>query len=327
METMEHELKFLGLLGYRMEELKGYNKTRWVILDENDKDVGSIQRKKIIRKHKTKGPAVFGYVMAIDSDKITYKDTRRLDGKSGNYGYKFDIKRENNTDHVEMNCGESPSITIWSKEHGYMQFHIGFDSLFANFKSKTENFNTEEVVAFKWQKDDEMDTTYAKKYTYQIGYCDKAIELKDSNRKGITVREICTKYNSHHQEHNQLELEERTWINGKLRTNTKNSYDGTVKDAIKINEMGIDAISRFRYLLNSILPFKQEIMSTMLIRTPYVVEPGIELFLPDIIEELKEDPCLDCTTKGTCDMLEITEQNCITLKKHKQLTGKPYIKI
>lgn len=327
METMEHELKFLNMLGYKTVELQGYNQTRWDILDEKGDKVGTIQRKRLYKEHKTKGPAVFGYTMEINNDTIAYKNTRRLDSDYGLFGYSFDIKRESGTNHVEVSCGEFPSITIWSQEHGYMSFNVSYDGLFANFKSQTERFNIEEVVVFKYRKRDERDIDSEKEYTYQIGYCDRKFNLADSKPLDGTSRIISAKHHPDYQSLNQIEIEEITWKNKKLRANRKNTYVGTVEETIERQQMGIDAVSHFRHLLNSILPFKQEIMSAMLVKTPYVVEQGIELFLPDVIEQLKENPCLDCSTQGTCDMLGITEQNCITLKKHKQLTGKPYIKI
>ena len=334
MESMEQENKFLNMLGYKKEVVPNSNNTRWNVFDEKNNIVGTIQRKKLRRKNKNKGLlAEFGYITEIDSDIISMRKTRWINDEYDNFSYRFEIKRpteENDT--VEMSCGQFPSITIWSKEHGYMQFHIGHDSLFANFKSKTENFNMEEVVVYKWDSHyEEKHGDYEKEYTYQISYCRPPNTLDDmfGSSKGRTSREITAKYDPHYyhyQNRKPITIEERTWINGKLRTNRTNNYDGTIEEVIEKQQMGIDAVSHFRHLLNSILPFNQEIMGAMLSKTLYVAVPGVEFFLPDLVEELKEDPCLDCSTSGTCDMLEIIEQNCLTLKKHKIITGKPYIR-
>ena len=128
---MEHELKLLNILGYRIELIP--NETKWNVIDENNKKVGTIQKKKL-HSEGSKGPAVFGYVTNIDSDIISYNNIRRLDIDYNSFSYSFDIK--NNNDHVDMNCGEYPSVAIWSKEHGYMNFHVFQNEIFANFKSK-----------------------------------------------------------------------------------------------------------------------------------------------------------------------------------------------
>lgn len=329
MDAMEHELKFLNMLGYKMGAIPDCDNSRWDIIDENDKKVGTIKKQKMNKKPDKEGNIVFGYNMKIDSDKITYADIRRVDNNYGTFCYNFEIKRENSTDHVEMSCGQCPGVTIWSNEYGYMNFRISHDGLFANFKSKTESFNIEEAVNFKINKYDKKETNYGKEYAYVIGYCDKAIELTDLNSIGRKTREISAKYKPGfgNRVNNQVEIEERTWKESKLKVSRTNTYVGTVQEMIEKHKMGIDAISHFRYLLNKILPFKEEVMGAMLARTPYITEPGIELFLPDVIEKMKEDPCIGCATKGTCDMLEITEQNCVSLKRYKMLTGKSYIKV
>lgn len=293
METMEHEYKFLNMLGYK---IKPSYESRWNIFDENDNIVGFIQRKKMINKNKKKElSAVFGYVMEIESDAISYKKKRQFNYEYDVFYYAFDIKRENGkNDHVDMNCGEFPSITLWSEEYGCMEFRINNDGLFVNFKSKTENFNLEEIIVFKGSA--EVENYRSKEYTYQISYCNNKIELSDNNSNGRTSHEITFKSTSYQQDCNQMEIGECSWINGKLRTNKKNISTGTVEEATIKHQMGIDALSHFRYILNNIVPFKQEIMSAILANTTCIKEAGIEYFYPDVIEQLVDIPCLDCKT-------------------------------
>lgn len=82
-----------------------------------------------------------------------------------------------------MDLGETPSLTMWGNEYGFMSFSLNQDKLFVNFKSMTENFNVEEVLVYEWdQRDRESYDDYKREYTYQIGYCKKGIELTDGNR-------------------------------------------------------------------------------------------------------------------------------------------------
>ncbi|HOZ54070.1 MAG TPA: hypothetical protein PKY25_01930 [Bacilli bacterium] len=324
-QEMEQELMFLNMLGYKMKPLY---ETRWNILDENDNIVGYIQIKRLRKKNVETGePAVYGYVTEIDSESISLKDRREFDDKSEHFYCEFNIKREGELDRAEISFGKYPRITIWSKQYGFMNFYIDSNTLYANYKSQTETFNVEELVIFKYTKNNETDIYSKKEYIYQIRHCDKEHELNDNDSIGRNTREISVKYDLWGNKENEVKVERRTWKNGKLISNITNTCSGTVEEAIEKQKMGIDAISRFRYILNDILPFKQEIVSAITTKTPYIVEQGVELFFSDIIEQFKDNPCLDCKTKGTCDMLEITEQNCISLMRYKQLNGKPYIKV
>ena len=86
-----------------------------------------------------------------------------------------------------MNIGDYPSLTIWSKKYGFINFNIhyqGHEGLFLNFKSKTDNFNIEEVLIYK-NINNEYDDV--QEYVYQIGYCNKDHELSDENYIGRTT--------------------------------------------------------------------------------------------------------------------------------------------
>lgn len=159
-------------------------------------------------------------------------------------------------------------IVIWSDEYGFMEFGLDYFGLYAKFKSKTDNFNVEEVVHYRWNR-----------YDYQIRYSDKSIPIID-NGKGTMAKEIFVR--NFICEPNKVQVKMLTWKNGNIIYENTNNYDGTLIEAIKLNQMGIDAISRFQFLLNKILPFKKEIFSFLLEGNPYLDDEGISLFLPDI---------------------------------------------
>jgi hypothetical protein len=46
---------------------------------------------------------------------------------------------------------------------------------------------------------------------------------------------------------------------------------------------------------------------------------SIELIDMEDIKKAIINPCVTCSTKGSCDMLEIDESSCKTLKKHKEI--------
>lgn len=292
MEKVNHdiksEMKLIAMLGYN---LIGPDKSnRWLIIDENNNQVGFIQYKKLFNKNDKKGyPATFGYCTKIDSSKVSYKSTRKINNLKNRYtcdtsfSYELDIKRENgDLDHVEISMDELPYLNVWSKKYGFIDFKVDSEGLFLNFKSKTENFNVEELVVFK--SNVENKPGYKNEYTYQIRYCDKGLELSDDNLKGTTIREISGTNNQYYQEPNRLNLKARSWINGKLRTNRESEVTGTVQEMVQKHHMGIDAFNYFRFLINQILPFKQEIVSAMLEKC-LCKRKELSLFVPELQTE------------------------------------------
>lgn len=291
---IRHEKKLIELLGY---SLIGPNKSnRWIVLDENNNQVGFIQYKKIFNKNNKKGyPATFGYYTKINSSKISYEEVRKINDVKdqfkidNSFFYEFDIKRENgDLDHVEISIDEKPTLTLWSKKYGFIRFKVDISGLYLSFKSKTDNFNIEELVIFKGNKKDKFLRNF--EYIYQISYCNKELELSDDNPKGKTKREISgTQYN---QNPNQITLQEKTWINGKLRTNRESKVVGTIYEMAQKHQMGIDAFNHFRYLIDEILPFGQDVI-LRIINDEVMEERGLSLFLPKLEKKVtKKDQVL-----------------------------------
>ena len=76
MESLESELKFLELFGLTLEGPD--NSNRYKVFDENKKEVGFIQKKKLHNKNVKKGRvATFGYVTEIETDNIIFKILRK----------------------------------------------------------------------------------------------------------------------------------------------------------------------------------------------------------------------------------------------------------
>ena len=280
---IKSEAKLVSMLGYN---LIGPDKSnRWLVIDENNNQVGFIQYKKLFNKNDKKGyPATFGYCTKIDSSKISYKSTRKINNLKNRYSrdtsfsYELDIKRENgDSDHVEISMDELPHLNVWSKKYGFIDFKVDSEGLFLNFKSKTENFNVEELVIFKSNVENKPGNK--NEYVYQIRYCDKESELSDDDLKGTTIREISGTNSQYYQGPNQLSIKERTWINGRLRTNRESEVTGTVQEMVQKHQMGIDAFNHFRFLINQILPFKQEVISSMI---DYYKKEELALFIPEL---------------------------------------------
>ena len=273
-DNLEREKRLVELLGYSLIGPDGSN--RWLIVDENKNQVGYIQYKKLYNANEKKGyKKTFGYHTEIDSSNIKFELTRKLTDRNGrildNYGYSFDIKRDSqDVDHVEMNMGDFPYLTIWSSKYGFMCFDISSRGLHLNYKSNTDNFKLEETIIYE-------NLNYKNEYVYQIHYCQNKYNLSDDNSKGSTTREISGAYIRGYNKQNTLEINEKTWVNGHLRTNRQNIVEGTVKEMVVKHEMGIDSFNHFRFLINQIIPFKEDVISAI-VSDDIIQKRGLSMF-------------------------------------------------
>lgn len=168
------------------------------------------------------------------------------------------------------------------------------NGLFLNFKSKTENFNLEETV--RYQINDKKYHHSTNEYTYQINYCDKDTDLNNDYAKGIKSRAITGKSTLEQQANNEIQITENTWTNNRLVKNRETIVTGTIEEMIEKHEMGIDAFSHFRFLVNQILPFKQEVISAIFEKNYFNQEvisaifgknhcKNLSLFIPELEKE------------------------------------------
>lgn len=264
---MEYEKKLIEILGYNL--VKSNSANVWNITDANDKEVGFIKYNKIYKRNKKLNlPESYAYTMVIDDDNILYKKLRRTTDEYGNlinndFSYEFDLKSKNeHINHIAFNVGKYPYLEILSNDYGYMCLRLDFERLYLNYRSKTDNFNVEETLVFKTEEENIYN--HSKEYSYVISYCDKSIDISDEKGKGIKTREITGVSTVNEQEHNLLKIYEKSWINHKIRIDKENIVTGSVEDMIIKHKIGIESFNHFRYLINKILPFKEEVITTLL---------------------------------------------------------------
>lgn len=255
--NINYELKLLELFEYSITGPD--NSNRWLIFDKNNNNVGFIQFKKISNGNKGKR---FAYVASIDSSDFIFEYTKeaKADGKyEDNSIYRFEIKRKNgDIDGIEIDINE-PLIRLWTKEYGYLDYHISNGEFFLNYQSKTENFSIEEFVSYTLPNDVNAD----KKFVYQIRNCDKDKKINESN-SNTTIREISGRYNKFEHKENTLELTEGFWIDNINQGSNKQIVEGKISEMIRKQEMGIDSITHFRQFIKEFLPINQSILDQMI---------------------------------------------------------------
>ncbi len=261
---IEKEEKLMQLFGYHAVGPDISN--CWMIVDDQEQQVGYIQYKRVKKAHKKKGtPNIYGYVTQIESDIIHYADQRNLGDET--LDYKFDLKKENGKiDHVEMNFGMSPFIRIWSQDYGYIAFSLDDKKLYCEFYSKTEHYNTNETIIVKH---------YNKQYSYTLTFCDKDKNILESEGTQTFSIQVTDK-----EIDNLIEVNDMRWIGNQLKYTVTSHVEGTLLEAIQKHQMGLEAFHHFCYIINQAVLLKEDTITELLQDRP-IVEPEYQLFLSD----------------------------------------------
>lgn len=262
--NINYESKLIDLFGYTI--IGPDNSNRYKIFD-NDMYIGYIQYKKIYKKNKNY-PNTYAYITQIDSNDIVFNYTRKVyennlkKTEDNTYAYSFEIKRKDKNDYVDLTIGQYFNIQIWSKIYGYMTFSIDCNGLHLNYKSQTDNYNIEEVVIYR-----NIDSCGA--YTYQISY---------SKKNNLPNKKITREISGYSIYDNKLRIIENKCVNDKLVNNQKSDVLGNINDMVIKHQMGIDSFNHFRYLINKILPFKIDIIESV-INKEMIEQYQIDMFI------------------------------------------------
>ncbi len=267
---IDKEMTLINLLGYSLKEVDDLS---WKIFDD-DEEVGSIQFKRTRKPDRKKGPfGICGYKTVIDSKDIYYKDSRDISDynarllKVDNYGYSFDIKRDYGTDRVEISKEPYPSITIWSKKYGDVNFIIDDNGLSFDFETTNDLFKIKESVSYE--------TPDYKNHKYTFSVTQTNIDRKESIGSTIYGEEL---------DNDIVKTKKEVYFNGELVKSNSTTFRGKLTDLIS-NASGIDSFNNLRNLLKEILPFKEDII-------PLIIDDKVikrrELY-PFISETKKSD--------------------------------------
>ena len=284
-QEIESEIKFIELLGYNIIETN--NSNNYLITDTNNKEVGFIKKEKVHNENKEETSSdVFGYHMLIESDDIHYDCTRRLNDNAEKFTYEFDVKIPNNKrtgTHATMTINENVYLYIYGPGRSEIYWVMHQNQLLLHFTSKTDNYNIEEVVVAETGQDSITNKPYNSYYKYNLIF-----QPKDSNNKRITKNiALDVKYYDPNAVTISLARGSHFIIEDQISK-------GSIQEAITKHELGIEAFSHFRYLVNNILPFKKEVIKAML-EERGLNEPLFQLFIPDYKDLEKED-----STKKLC---------------------------
>ena len=278
---LKKEIKIIEFFGYN---LVGPNKSnQWTILDGAKKKVGYIQYRRLHNKDKENGQGkIFGYHTMINSNDFFCEFYRELTDAAGNiisdidFKYEFVIKRsDGKVDYAEINMDFPQSLLIWSNNFGNINFN-NRDGLYINFKTETESYNVAEILFYK--NSDDKSTS---KYTYQISYCKKPLELTYDNPNGRTTRQLVGTADFSQREQNQLSLMTRTWVNAKIKSEKRTLVSGNVEEMARMHQTGIERFNYFRKFVNQVVPINSDVIYTLMSKE-LIIKDNLGLFFPEL---------------------------------------------
>lgn len=262
MGTIDHEYRLIKLLGYG---LIPDSENRCNIVDEEGKVVGYLDRRPFIKDNEQ----VWGYYIKINSDRVFFAEKRAEDDYSHEDSYDFIVKGPDGDYVVTMKLGKEPTISF-TYNGNLIYLQVSEAGLYSSFDSKTENFNIHNTVMFSNLKD------FLQEYIYHITYSKRNNEGKTTTRE-FSIRKEPNK--------KKIDVSDRAWFDERPTFATDYKVDGEFMEASELNDLGIEAMSHLRFVLNEALPFKIEAMKVLLSDTPYYDESGIEIFYPDLLED------------------------------------------
>lgn len=274
MDNIDIEQKFLELLDYKVSRVP--NSNRYLIFDKFNKYVGFIQRKKIYKKNKKKGlDEIFGYQTYIDSDDIIYNSTRRIDSDN-DYNYLFTVKGQQGNFSVNINIGKNPSLDIFGSKYEHFIFSIENQKFYFTFNSSSGKFYFNETVIVELASSDDLNSNYS--YTLNFSKKEDAlINWKNFNTMMLEANEIPKIYLW---DDRNLEIKQSLFEDNKCISDDEVSTSGSIEEVIEKHNIAILSFSHFRYLVNKILPFKDEVI-TSIIEQRGLDEKEFKLFIPD----------------------------------------------
>ena len=274
--NIDSEKLFAQLLGYTVKPTD--DEHIWHIFDEEENLVGHIQYKKFNHGNKRNGYApVYGYCTVIDSYKIFYKNNRK---KSEGFVYKFDVKRKDEQNlHVALYLNSDSSVTVWDNAYKKFWYLRATETEFhMDFNDKTENYDVNEIVRCEnWGTRKKH-----KSYCYQMIAYDKRLNQTSPCLNRSIKGEQISVPNPGFAPIKGVRISTFA-INQHKDMKTDNYVvPGTVEEMGALDEMGISAFNRFRFLINQALPFKQDIVP-LLLPEEKVIKCKYQPFMP--IEE------------------------------------------
>jgi hypothetical protein len=231
--SIEKEMEFIKFLGYHVDDCKLSG--NWAILDENNKEIGSLTSDGEI------------YHTIIDSNKVHYDNEGELTGCYFK-AFSYDIKGKGHVRHrLTKDCGSGTcrfleysdgkmSIAITATSHGSKHFDVSY-----SFKEKG------------WEMHTSVEYSYESgKYKYWDSLKSEILGIDDFLH--IYTDPPTFDYDP------TKSLPYTKSVNYEWETF---EYDGTVEDFAKEHQKGIELVDKVRKIINEIMPHDGDVLDYM----------------------------------------------------------------
>ena len=287
MEKVKHDIKFekniVDLLGYSL--VGPDNSNRWIVLDENNQNVGFIQYKKYKVSNKTQNihsvkstyEKQFAYYTKIDSPTVKF-EKERVVGRS-DYTAHIYIKGDSKRDpYFVIDFDIVPRIWTNNKKYGYINFHIYNNELYLN----TQNYEfTGNVVETKEGIVEER-FIYSNTDSRLVYNMEKVV---DNNQSFV---QIFATNNNNYKKEKQINVTNSLWINKEEIDNSQTTVNGTIEEFLEKFQIPLNYFNQFKDYVGKVLPFKKNIVDLLI--TPEVIENNnLEFLFSKINEKTNAD--------------------------------------
>ncbi len=247
---MEYENKLIKLL-----KLKVIKNNNILELYKDEEKVGKIEE---IEEDNEKF-----YLTTINYKYFNFKRKRNI--KEKDFIYKFQIQDWDNRIFIEMDLGDSPYLSLYSALTGVMSFSINDKELKLDFKTDVTSGSVLEHVTIRLENKSELYKYLGSYYSYKVEVTNNALKTKD-------IELIAYADNSY----NKVLI-----VTDHAGREIRSKVDGTIRDTIRLDEHGKDAMSRFRAYINKLFPFDIDFLETFLEERGIRNDAFIELY-PDL---------------------------------------------
>ena len=180
--NIENEKRLIELLGYSLIGPNGSN--RWLIIDENQNEVGYIQYKKLYNGNVKKGyNKIFGYKTFIDSQSISCDFSRKINDKKFILsGICFENTNSNLNEYFPLSINPDRYQLIKEKKNTSAMIFIGFSK---NSYHSIEIYKNDITIHIKYYEE-----KYCSKSLNNDNTVNKEIDLPLLNTDNISNEEI-----------------------------------------------------------------------------------------------------------------------------------------
>ncbi len=199
------------------------------------------------------------YQTTINYNGFNFFKKRNVNEKD--YNYKFYFQDNDNRISMEMDLGSTPYLTLYNEDIGVMSFSVTDKELSLTFKTILDKGSVLENLRVRLDTKSNLHAYLGDYYSYN------AIVTKNNSKKHY---ELCSYANN--------DYDKVIIVNNSLGKETRSLVKGSIRDTIRLDEHGKDALDRFQTYINNLFPFNIDFLRVFLEERGIKNDAFIELY-------------------------------------------------